>query len=89
MPDEVARRAPGWIVRQLRTVLRAKWEDVRTQISIVELGVNRALAAAFGAKVEPLPDYANIRRKSLPRDRRLPAWMLEYERVNADRIQCG
>lgn len=75
-------------------MLRAQWEETVQEISTTEAGVARALALAFGGKRPPsLPSFDEVieqaRRRHLPREARLPAWMVEYERVNKDRILCG
>jgi hypothetical protein len=86
LPDEVGRRPAHWIVRQARRVVRARYDAQIDQVRNTELGTIRALASAFGTKRLPdLPTFDEIVRRRAPRETRLPAWMVEFERVNADR----
>jgi len=72
--------------------MRWRYNELKSAVTATELGVSRALVAAFGGKApEDMPDYEDAVQgpKRKARDR-IPAWMKKFEEVNAGRvIQTG
>lgn len=90
MSDEaVAGKPPRWLFDQYDLTERARWKATTEAITATELGTLRALDRAFnGAKhsVEALPTYDELMRRNREPEQTKPAWMREFERINADRM---
>lgn len=80
LPTRLAREVTlWWLVEEYQRLDRQTYDETVMQISAVEVGVNRALAAVFGEKVRPLPAWDE---KVTPVEDRRPEWWTEYLRVN-------
>jgi len=96
IPEVVALGYPASrLVERYEWVIEAQWGRTTEQIAAVEVGVMRALARAFRSQgkgeLPELPGYDEMleaqRLSALSKERRLPTWMEEFERVNVDRCQ--
>ena len=70
-------------------MLQARWRETTDSIEITEIATLRALARAFGGKKQHLPDLPAYEQAVLnqpPEEPRLPDWMIEFQRVNAERL---
>ncbi|TSA39714.1 hypothetical protein D4Q85_00740 [bacterium] len=66
----------SWLLDEYQRLQQSRREDILRDISVVEIGCNRAIAAAFGSKVKPLvlPDAQDTEGP--------PAWWTKYREVN-------
>jgi len=90
LPDDVGHRRVGWLLPVYRRVLRSQWDAQIAMVSSTELAVGRALTQAFGSKkvsLPELPTFDKMMRSKLPPEVRMPAWMIEFERVNRPKTQ--
>jgi len=86
LPEAAGQRRTAELLALYKKALRAQWDNQVAAITAIELGTGRALAQAFGGKrvkLPALPDFDELMRARLPAEKRLPGWMVEFERANA------
>lgn len=67
----------AWLLEEYQRLQQSRREDILRDITIVEIGVNRAVAQAFGARVKPLVLPDSTRDAGGP-----PEWWTKYREAN-------
>ena len=80
LPLDLELRPLAWIMEEFRRLQRRQFEQVVLNIRVVEAGVNRALAAAFGEKVPELPRWGEAVERQP--ERTVPEWWIAYQKAN-------
>lgn len=84
LPGELADRCYlSWLVRELRLLQREAYDDFVMQVQGVEIGLARALGAAFGEKMEPLPRWEEVMKEpGKETDEEEEEWIQRYREAN-------
>jgi hypothetical protein len=84
----IAREPLPWLVYEYIRIERYAYHEFLGQLSAVEHGVTRALAAAFGERPPPLPTWdEHTEVKAEPDTYEEPAWWETFRQANPDKVR--
>lgn len=71
---------PEWLIREFRRLRREEFDEHVLAIQAVEVGVARAVGAAFGADVGKLPKREDVRGQGQAEEE--SEWIRRYKSIN-------
>lgn len=87
LPLEIEEQDLWWVLGEFQRVQRQRFDDQMLAVQATELGVARALAAAFGAKdMGPLPEWGEVKGKQ-KKGEKTPEWWIKYAEANPGRVR--